>query len=307
MTFCIERRLAVIQELLRITCPGGFVMIHAWAQEQGDGNVILYYTSPHHVLPSKRITNLNNLEPNLRTFIRHDGDLSDSRHEFPEQDMLVPWRLQKRFFLPGQSGSGISSSDGAGQGQGLPGDERTSSGMTVATTKKFPSKSAIDGNGSSNGFQQKKQRRKKKSKRPLIPKTEGDTSASDGQIAGTVTDAKLPSDLSSDGDDSESVDAAATDLETDTATEDIDGNVGTGGGLCASVQGLELSATVPPPANGVVEVESVEQSQPSFSSSSTTVSSVVAALSTVSPDGPCEHMVEDEQKGQVIITNPRTP
>ena len=37
-----ERRLAVIQELLRITCPGGFVMIHAWAQEQGDGNIIPY-------------------------------------------------------------------------------------------------------------------------------------------------------------------------------------------------------------------------------------------------------------------------
>ena len=31
-----DRRSAVIRELLRITAPGGFVMIHAWAKEQGE-------------------------------------------------------------------------------------------------------------------------------------------------------------------------------------------------------------------------------------------------------------------------------
>ena len=232
--------------------------------------------------------------------------------------MLVPWRLQKRFFLPGQSGSGISPSsssgigaEGVGQGQGLPGDERASAGMTVATTKKLPSKSTLDGNGSSSGFQPKKQRRKKKSKRPLVPRAEGDidTSAGNGQIGETVTEAKIMSDPLSDGDGdgSESVDPAAAatdDEETETATKDIDGNGG--GGLCASVQGLELSVPVPvqSPTDGVIEAETVEQQQQSSSSSADpSVSSVVAALSTVSPDGPCEHMVEDEQKGQVMQTN----
>jgi hypothetical protein len=38
-------------------------MIHAWAQEQGD----------------------------------------DSKRNFPDQDMMVPWKLQKRFFQDGHS------------------------------------------------------------------------------------------------------------------------------------------------------------------------------------------------------------
>ena len=216
----------------------------------------------------------------------------DSRHEFPEQDMLVPWRLQKRFFLPGQSGSGSGGGVSSSSSAGADGDERTSLCMTVATTKKLPSKSGVD--GSNNGFQPKKQRRKKKSKRPLIPKTEGDTIAIDEQIAVTVIDAKMSSDPLSDGDDSESVDPAATDLET----EEIDVNVvDNDGELSASVQELELSTAAQPPTDDVLEQEQ------SSASSTAAVSSVVAALSTVSPDGPCEHMIEDEQKVQVIHTN----
>jgi len=57
-----DRRVAAIRELVRITRPGGTILIQAWALEQ---------------------------EENSRLF-------------FPEQDVLVPWRLQPRF-LQGQS------------------------------------------------------------------------------------------------------------------------------------------------------------------------------------------------------------
>jgi len=55
-----DRRVAAIRELVRITRPGGKILIQAWAQEQAE----------------------------------------ESRHVFEEQDVLVPWRLQQRFFVP---------------------------------------------------------------------------------------------------------------------------------------------------------------------------------------------------------------
>lgn len=58
-----DRRVAAVRELVRITRPGGRVLLQAWALEQGD----------------------------------------ESRHLFEEQDVLVPWRLQQRFFQAGQS------------------------------------------------------------------------------------------------------------------------------------------------------------------------------------------------------------
>ena len=54
----MDRRYAVISELLRITKLGGTVMIQAWALEQG----------------------------------------GDSKRIFETQDTMVPWRLSKRFF-----------------------------------------------------------------------------------------------------------------------------------------------------------------------------------------------------------------
>ena len=63
-----DRRVAVVKELVRITRPGGKILVQAWAQEQDE----------------------------------------DSRHNFEEQDVLVPWRLQQRFFQPGQSGNSPS-------------------------------------------------------------------------------------------------------------------------------------------------------------------------------------------------------
>jgi hypothetical protein len=53
----VDRRYAVISELVRITKPGGVIMIQAWALEQG----------------------------------------SDSKRTFGSQDTMVPWRLSKRF------------------------------------------------------------------------------------------------------------------------------------------------------------------------------------------------------------------
>ncbi len=57
-----DRRIEAIRELLRITRPGGTILIQAWAKEQEE----------------------------------------DSRLTFDEQDVLVPWRLQPRFFQEGQ-------------------------------------------------------------------------------------------------------------------------------------------------------------------------------------------------------------
>jgi len=56
----LDRRFAVISELVRITKPGGMIMIQAWALEQGQ----------------------------------------DSKRVFESQDTMVPWRLNKRFLLP---------------------------------------------------------------------------------------------------------------------------------------------------------------------------------------------------------------
>lgn len=63
-----DRRVAAIRELLRITRPGGTILIQAWALEQEENSRLL----------------------------------------FPEQDVLVPWRLQPRFMQ--QSGTGTDSS-----------------------------------------------------------------------------------------------------------------------------------------------------------------------------------------------------
>jgi SAM-dependent methyltransferase len=60
-----DRRVAAVRELLRITRPGGRVLVQAWAMEQGE----------------------------------------ESRHAFEDQDVLVPWRLQQRFLQPGQTES----------------------------------------------------------------------------------------------------------------------------------------------------------------------------------------------------------
>ena len=56
----VDRRVAVIRELLRITKMGGSVLLQAWAMEQGDA----------------------------------------SKRQFSEQDVMVPWRLQKQFHIP---------------------------------------------------------------------------------------------------------------------------------------------------------------------------------------------------------------
>ena len=70
-----ERRVATVRELVRIIRPGGRVLIQAWALEQGD----------------------------------------ESRRVFEEQDVLVPWRLQQRFFQaePANEADGGAGADDA--------------------------------------------------------------------------------------------------------------------------------------------------------------------------------------------------
>eukprot|EP01038_Epipyxis_sp_PR26KG_P008479 gene8479-11462_t len=77
----IDRRSAAIRELLRITKPGGYVMIQAWAYEQGE--------------QSKRL--------------------------FHEQDTMVPWQLNKRFVLQQQKRSDKDSGDDASNNNHLKG------------------------------------------------------------------------------------------------------------------------------------------------------------------------------------------
>lgn len=72
----VERRYAVIAELVRITRPGGEVMVQAWAFEQG--------------LDSKRV--------------------------FDSQDTMVPWKLNKRFFSDEDRSTLDSEGDGSGHG-----------------------------------------------------------------------------------------------------------------------------------------------------------------------------------------------
>ncbi len=57
----VDRRVAVIAELVRIVRPGGRIMVQAWAQEQEQG----------------------------------------SKRTFEKQDVFVPWRLQKRYNVDG--------------------------------------------------------------------------------------------------------------------------------------------------------------------------------------------------------------
>lgn len=61
----VERRLAVISEIVRILCPGGRALIQAWALEQE----------------------------------------ATSKRQFPRQDVLVPWSLQQQFVRGGQNKS----------------------------------------------------------------------------------------------------------------------------------------------------------------------------------------------------------
>lgn len=73
----VDRRYAVISELLRITKPGGVVMIQAWALEQG----------------------------------------SDSKRTFDSQDTMVPWRLSKRFLSEAQQQTLLQKSVNSGKDQ----------------------------------------------------------------------------------------------------------------------------------------------------------------------------------------------
>ena len=67
-----DRRVAAVRELVRITRPGGAIMIQAWAKEQEEG----------------------------------------SRLTFTEQDVLVPWKMQQRFFE--EKEKGVPSASGRG-------------------------------------------------------------------------------------------------------------------------------------------------------------------------------------------------
>ena len=75
-----DRRIAAVRELVRITRPGGKIMVQAWAKEQEE----------------------------------------NSRLTFDEQDVLVPWKMQQRFFdaEKNSSNSNNGATGGAASGSG---------------------------------------------------------------------------------------------------------------------------------------------------------------------------------------------
>ena len=73
-----DRRVAAVRELVRITRPGGRVLIQAWAKEQEE----------------------------------------NSRLTFVDQDVLVPWRLQQRFFEGEGEGKVKGKDKGKSEGEG---------------------------------------------------------------------------------------------------------------------------------------------------------------------------------------------
>ncbi|CAM9535428.1 unnamed protein product, partial [Ectocarpus fasciculatus] len=68
----VSRRLSLLSEMIRIVAPGGFVVVQAWAQEQGE----------------------------------------TSKRTFESQDVLVPWQLQSTFTGKEQEKTGVEKKDG---------------------------------------------------------------------------------------------------------------------------------------------------------------------------------------------------
>lgn len=73
----VDRRVAVLKELLRVVRPGGRIMVQAWAMEQEAG----------------------------------------SKRTFHEQDVMVPWRLNKKYVDEDVATGGTTGERSSGEGQ----------------------------------------------------------------------------------------------------------------------------------------------------------------------------------------------
>lgn len=82
--------IALIRELLRITRVGGEVMIQAWALEQGEDSRWDFQG-----LKSQPISKTSASKTST-------VDVANKSSGCPQQDVLVPWKLQKRFFTEDQ-------------------------------------------------------------------------------------------------------------------------------------------------------------------------------------------------------------
>ena len=83
-----ERRLAAVQELLRVVRPGGCMLVQAWAKEQAP----------------------------------------TSKRQFEAQDVMVPWRLQKRF---------VHTAGAAGEAHLLPDSAEQHDGAQFITLQRY--------------------------------------------------------------------------------------------------------------------------------------------------------------------------
>nr|CAB3221266.1 alkylated DNA repair protein alkB homolog 8-like [Phallusia mammillata] len=87
-----QRRISALQELLRVTMPGGKILVYVWAEEQNFRN--------------KRSNYLKNADTQNHEIVEssvkkdHSSGLSlpihKNRTNFKQQDMLVPWKLKKQ-------------------------------------------------------------------------------------------------------------------------------------------------------------------------------------------------------------------
>ena len=115
----VDRRVAVIRELLRVTKPGGVIFLQAWAMEQDDA----------------------------------------SKRKFYEQDVMVPWRLQKQFLSPSSSSSSPDAVKDSGQELTT---SQTEEGAGASTGGHTHSNSNSNTNNSTSSLPCKTKKKKKK-------------------------------------------------------------------------------------------------------------------------------------------------
>ena len=83
--------LALLRELLRITRVGGEVMIQAWALEQ-DSTSRWDFAGTSSKPSAKKVST-----------VASPRDVEREACSTAQQDVLVPWKLQKRFFMTNDS------------------------------------------------------------------------------------------------------------------------------------------------------------------------------------------------------------
>jgi hypothetical protein len=106
----------VIRELVRITAPGGHILLQAWAQEQDEASRYDFKSNN----PNSCIIGSSSASTS-----QEDSSSSSNTSDAVNQDVLVPWRLQKRFCDDQQADKYIGPGDaGAGAVDGTAGKKK---------------------------------------------------------------------------------------------------------------------------------------------------------------------------------------